>query len=274
MHRIAPVALIVPAVILFSLVPAHASPVVCQNQPSDLFDVSLNGPTTLTLLDGSATIEYNNMGYRSLDEKLYAVEITSTGTTGKIVRMNTDGSGITLLSTTGALLATTIRYDAGDVNNDLDVMYISNTGGNTLFTLDLQTLVMSSAGITGDLGLVADWAYYPDDGLLYSVDSQGQLAVLDPVTAVRTDYAVAGGGMPSGEVFGAVWYDSDLDDLFVYRNTPTGPGNSVYQIDPGTKTRLDQWSAPATEVNDGAYVPNVTSPTSEESWGAVKALFR
>jgi hypothetical protein len=59
---------------------ALGQPVVVQDQPSDLFSVGLNGAATLNLLNGATAIEYNNMGYRTLDGLLYAVEITPTGT--------------------------------------------------------------------------------------------------------------------------------------------------------------------------------------------------
>ena len=248
----------------------QAAPVVMQATASSsngtLKGVVLNSDLTTTLnAVGTADFDYNNMGWRSADGLLWAVELTQNGNTGNVVMIDPvtgllSGSKISISG-----LPTGTRWDAGDVNNDLDALYISQRSapGDTFYTLDLNTLSLSSLTVTGTAGgasedgYVADWAYVPagapGGGLLYGVDITGELAVLNPSTGIRSDSAVSG-GLPGGVAFGAAWYDPVSGDIFVYRNEPTVTPKSIYQIDPSTATRINAWSAVASPRHDGAYV--------------------
>jgi hypothetical protein len=222
--------------------------------------------TTLTTI-GTATIEYNNMGWWSGDGLLYAIELTSSGNTGKMVTINPT-TGLVISSTTisggTASLDSSIRYDAGDVNNADDVLYISNIADSKLYIADLTsaTFALSSIDITGgEVGAVDDWAYNPDDGYLWGVDITGQLARLDPVTGIRTDFGPTSGAtlFASGVAYGAAWYDPTDGFVYFYRNDDSATGAAIWQVDvSGTidsSAILARYgSAGPNELHDGAYV--------------------
>ena len=262
-------------------------PVVVQQDPGMLYNVSLGGGLATLNSIGAANVEYNNMGYRSTDGFLYAVEITNSGnplngSNNGIVRVDDTGA-VTNLGSFGLPNAPASRFDAGDVSTDGTTMYISmGTQTNTpsgafpvagkLFTLDLTALgnpgtTVTEISISGDDGAVNDWAYNPHDGLLYGGDqADGQLAILDPTTGVRTDLALA--GLPSGVGFGAAWFEPNSGHLFLYRNNSVG---EVFEIDVGALSILDNYTASETFLNDGAFV--IPEPTSLALIGVGCLLF-
>jgi hypothetical protein len=146
------------------------------------------------------------------------------------------------------------RFDAGDISSDGTTMYITlgaatDTGcsanpslcANKLYMLDLTGVpapgaaaadlsgLVTNITISGDDGNVNDWAYNPANGLLYGGDRvQGQVAVLNTTTGIRTDYAVT--GLPSGDgpqAYGGAWFDAN-GRLYLYRNN-----GEIYGIDLG-----------------------------------------
>jgi hypothetical protein len=274
---------------------------VVQDVAAQLNDVDLNGTATLSPIGGPAAIEYNNMGYRPTDAYLYAVQLNGTGLTGGnngIVRVDpitgavAANLGVPLGLGGGADPLPTgagSRFDAGDVTPDGATMFISfgyqlntNPGAvpqaGKLYVLDLPLFLgnplsdaLDLVTITGDAGAVHDWAYNPLDGSLYGGDStHGQLAKLNPVTGVRTDVAVA--GLPSGVAFGASWWDASAGHLFAYRND--GSSSRIYEIDVLTNTLVDDWSAPGSTRNDGAYYVPEPATMGLLSLGGVALLRR
>jgi hypothetical protein len=244
--------------------PVQASPVVMQaplaSPNGTLKDVSLGPPhsapffptdTTLTVI-GTADTQYNNMGWRASDGYLYGIELTDTGNTGKLVKID-PATGQVVSMTTINGLPTDVQFYAGDVNNQADVLYISNPryANPMLYTLNLSTLALSSVPITGATGDVADWAYDPKTGYLYGVDTQGQFATLNPITGVRTDSAAIAAPLLG---YGAAWYDPTDGDVYVYRNSSAIVQAFIYQIDPSTATVINQWGAPVSPLLDGAYI--------------------
>jgi hypothetical protein len=87
--------------------------------------------------------------------------------------------------------------------------------------------------------------------LLYGGDSSdGQLAILDPATGVRTDFNVA--GLPASVAFGGSWFNA-AGELFIYRNN-----GEIYEIDLAGPTVVGTQSGPSSGFNDGAAcVPDV-----------------
>ena len=259
-----------------------AAPVVMQadlggttaDRYGDLYSVDLKDPpttgsgwtstdTTLSLI-GTADREYNNMGWRDDDGYLYGLELTSTGNTSTIVNIDpSTGAVVSAFSpdlTAATGWSTTTRYDAGDVNNIDDLLYIS-TANTDLFIYDIVTNTMTEQAISGDLGYVADWAFNPDTGLLYGADTQGHFATLDPSTGIRTDSIQV---MGSGEAFGAAWYDPNDGLMYFYRNQPTSTGVNIYSLNTAGVVQ-DRWGASLTDLNDGAYVPSAV-PVPAAVW--------
>ena len=280
-------AAVVATTLVASPASAQSVPFVCEGQAFVVQDVSavlnrvgLNGAATLTPILAPAGIEYNNLGYRSTDGLLYAVRIENTGYQAgnpRIVKIDSAGV-VTVLDGAAPLLpqGAATRFDAGDVSADGSTLYITfgaRNGDaqalhkNELYRVDLTTSPPTLLGgtfvpITGDDAWVNDWAYNPNDDRLYGGDqwgegpfspTGGQLSVLDPGAnpAVRTDYDVP--GLPRGTAFGAAWYDSLRDTVFLYRNSGT-----IYEIDVSDlagagPTIVNSWSAPASSRNDGAF---------------------
>lgn len=242
---------------------ASAGAVVVQNTTGDLSSVSLNGTATLTPI-GSASLEYNNMGWSSVDGNLYALELFGSGTNPGnrgLLRINpADGTVQNLGNPMGLPVGTSSRFDAGDINGNTMWISLGAAGANTLYTLDLSAVTgggndisgtaVTSRAITGTNVQVNDWAYNPTDQLLYGADRlTSALVTLDPATGVRSTFAVA--GLVSNLVaFGAAWYDPTIGDVFLYNN-----GGTVFQVDPGTMTLVNSWSAPAVSRNDATFVP-------------------
>jgi hypothetical protein len=254
---------------------------VVQDLNAQLNSVSLNGSATFSPIGSPAGIEYNNMGYRATDSYLYALQLNGNGFTGGndgLIRVDPATGAVTNLGVPVGLgggadplpTGAGTRFDAGDISSDGSTMYISfgyssntpnasATQAGKLYTLDLPAFLanplsdsLDVISITGDEGTVQDWAYNPNDGLLYGGDqTDGQLAVLDPVFGVRTDYNV--NTLASGVAFGGAWWDTNRNSLFLYRNDPSN--NGIYEIDVLSKTILNSWSGPASTRNDGAFIP-------------------
>jgi len=273
--RFATCCVLVAAIFLvIGAAPAMAAPVVVQSASSAadgvLKDVAIAGTgtqpypttdTTLTPLGSNTGIQYNNMGWRPSDGLLYALEADVNGSTGNMLTISpTTGliTTTTAISGGSASLTSGVTYDAGDVNTDLDVLYISRlTVDNNLYIADLTspTFALSSLPITGitgnNLDYVADWAYDPNSKNLYGMDRDGDWATINLVSGERTEIAdeIAGNA-----TYGAAWYDPATEDIFVYGNSPSGTGAAIFQVDPTTGGRINTYGATGTALHDGAYV--------------------
>ena len=210
----------------------------------------------------TATHEINNLGFNSVDGLLYGWHRTSPSNASaaeqnpanqEVVTIDAAGT-ITALGvpTGGGFPATPTaseRFTSGDVSDDGTTLYLNNNGTGTLWIVPVPALTgTTSATITGGTGRVSDWAYNRDDGNLYGGDdTDGQLAVLT-TAGTRTDGSVGGGGLPTGQGFGAAWFDA-TGTLFLYRNDGT-----IYEIaDPtGTPTVVSTQTGPSSTKNDGA----------------------
>jgi uncharacterized repeat protein (TIGR01451 family) len=217
-----------------------------QNQNAQLTRVDTSVSPFVFVPIGPATgIEINNLGFRSTDGFLYGVELSSGGNL-QIVRIDATGA-VTGLGRPPSLPAGP-RFDAGDVSPDGSTMYVT-TNNQALYRLDLTQLpvlpAVTSVAVTGASGFVFDWAVHPANGLLYGGDSsQGQLAMLDPATGVRTDVNVA--GLPSGAGYGGAWFGAS-GSLFLYQNSGV-----LYEIDLSGPTVVDTQTGPGATRNDGA----------------------
>jgi hypothetical protein len=242
-----------------------------QNQDAQLTRVDPSvSPFVFVPIGPPAGIEINNLGFRSTDGLLYALELTSGGNV-QIVRIDATGTVTGLGRPPG--LPSGPRFDAGDVSPDGTTMYFTSNN-QALFRLDLTSVPalppVTSVAVTGATGFVFDWAVSPIDGKLYGGDSShGQLAILDPATGVRTDVAVA--GLPGGAGYGGAWF-GDGGTLFLYQND----GN-LYEIDldgsglPGP-TVVDTQTGPGASRNDGAACVELPPPAAALSLVKTGAL--
>jgi uncharacterized repeat protein (TIGR01451 family) len=238
--------------------PCNGDTYIVQNIDAQLTLVDqTTSPFTFVPIGPPAGTEYNNLGFRSTDGLLYAVELSSSGNL-QILQIDATGAVTGLGRPAG--LPTGPRFDAGDVTPDGTTMYIT-ANGQALYRLDLTGVPalppVTSVAITGAGGFVFDWAVHPTNGLLYGGDSsQGQLAILNPATGVRTDVAVAGcspvtttcnaAALPSGVAFGGAWFNS-AGRLFLYRN-----GGTIYEIDLAGPQIVSTQTGPGSSRNDAA----------------------
>ncbi len=217
-----------------------------QNVDAQLTEIDQSvSPFNFILVGPPSGIEYNNMGFRRTDGLLYAVELSPGGNL-QIIQIDSTGTVFGLGRPAG--LPTGLRFDAGDISADGTTMYITRVNQD-LYRLDLTSVPVlppvTSVQITGAKGFVFDWAAHPINGLLYGGDStHGQLAVLDPVTGVRTDFNIA--GLPSGTAFGGAWFDA-LGSLFLYQND-----GFIFQIDLAGPTIVNIQPGPGSTRNDVA----------------------
>ena len=217
-----------------------------QNQNAELTRLDLTtSPFTFVPIGGATGTELNNLGFRSTDGLLYAVELKAGGNV-QLVQIDATGTVSGLGRPSG--LPSGPRFDAGDVSPDGTTMYITTTN-QPLYAVDLTSLPtlppVTSVAVTGATGFVFDWAVSPLDGKLYGGDSShGQLAILDPATGLRSDVGLP--GLPAGAGYGGAWFDAS-GHLFLYQND----GN-LYEIDLSGPTVVATQSGPGASRNDGA----------------------
>ncbi len=221
-------------------------------------------PFDFGLLSTYVSTEINNLGFDRVNGLLYAIELSASGNNGIFT---IDGAYTpTSLGSGNPALPSNLRFDAGDVSADGSTFYVNRSGSGTIYSVPLPSLdPIVSATISGGTGFVFDWAAHPSNGLLYGGDrdgagGNGQLAVLDPTTGVRTDLSVngcavitptctasalPGGGSPVA--YGGAWFNA-AERLFLYEND-----GQIYEIDlSGTPTIVATQSGPGSSRNDGA----------------------
>ncbi len=229
---------------------------IIQNQNAQLTRIDQSVSPFVFVSIGSATgIEINNLGFRSTDGLLYAVELTGGGNV-QVIQIDATGAVFGLGRPSG--LPTGPRFDAGDVSPDGSTMYITSNNQD-LYALDLTSVptlpAVTTVNVTGATGFVFDWAVSPVDGRLYGGDSsQGQLASIDPTTGVRTDVALA--GLPAGSGYGGAWFDA-AGTLFLYQNSGT-----IYEIDLSGPTVVNTQTGPGATRNDGAACIDLAPPAA------------
>ena len=189
--------------------------------------------------------QINNLGFHGPEGMLYGFRITSPS---EIVRIDREGTVFGLGLPQGLPAGV---LNAGDVSTDGTTLYLNKSGESPLYALTLPAGPVQQVPVTGDTGVVADWAYHPGDGRLYGGDrTDGELAILDPATGLRTDVAVGGGGLPPSSLgYGGAWFDA-AGQLFLYLNHGT-----LYEIADaaGLPVVVDvSAGGPASRNNDGA----------------------
>ncbi|MHC4883408.1 MAG: DUF6923 family protein, partial [Planctomycetota bacterium] len=240
---------------------------------SQLFQVDQSvDPVTFTAIHPTKnTFEINNIGFDSTRGILWGWKRISPANADRSQQevVTIDATGTVFFMGVPAGLPTPLqRFMAGDVAPDGSVFYLNENGGGNVYTLSLPGLAVLSSALIDEVGTaaactsapdnpcgrVSDWAAWTD-GLLYGGDdTNGELAVLDPVTGIRSDVLIA--GLPTGIGFGAVWF-SPSGNLFLFRNVSTSDPTkgAIYEIGDisGTPTIVNvQLVDRTSQQNDGA----------------------
>ena len=208
-------------------------------------------PFVFVPIGGPAGFQINGIGFNRNDGLIwgwYRVRIGGTTTDQEIVTIDNTGT-VTALGTGGV---DQLHFNAGDVSHDGTTMYLNDRGTGPLWSVTLPGLTgAASVTISGDTGLVADWAFNRADSRLYGGDhSDGEVARLNPTTGVRTDLPVA--GVPVGAAgagYGAAWFNA-AGNLFLLQNT--GTIYEIANVTTATPTVVSTQSGPASAFNDGA----------------------
>lgn len=216
---------------------------------------------------GLVPIQVNNLGYRPADDLVYGVALKApmdqTMNYG-LVKIDSLGN-VFPVSTNPPVEDIGTRFLAGDIDPDLDVMYLNTYPAGhglnkymyivNLSTGDRTELPLSLPAATVN---VADWAVNPIDGKLYGADGlcnpNAQIYQLDPDTGSVTNLGNAS-ALPcsnSGDAqyYGGAWFNAE-GRLFVYRNN-----DWIYQIDLGVSPPAvlsgQQGGAGSSQFNDAA----------------------
>lgn len=268
---------------------------ITQDSPSNVKETELwradqsVWPLTLDFIaklesPSGSPLAINNLGFNNIDGFLYGWQ-RKRQENRQIVRIDPADGTVTYLGRAGL---PDEPFMAGDITPDGRKMYFAAVSNINNGVVDLYTVPLPVGPDPPEVGTVwgdgtpasaddrtqnvADWAVSPLDGRLYGVDREGDLAILDPTSYERTDRPL---GLPSGEGYGAAWFDID-GTFFVYRNTAEADPNSgqVFEINIGDPlfpfmVQSDPLQS-SSRRNDGAYCLSegeiVDSPFVQGIW--------
>ncbi|MCC4222824.1 LruC domain-containing protein [Vibrio campbellii] len=226
-----------------------------QSTPTQIYGVNLvTGSTTLLETDTGIPGNINAVGFDFTDRYLYGYDTTEN----RVVRLGQDFQA-EVLNVSG-LLGTGNHFFVGDVYDHVYYVYRRNKG---IYKIDLApldsdptaTLSLVQVNSTATLSF-ADFAFHPDNGNIYAVDTNtGKLYSIDRTTGVTT---LVGNTGVTGS-FGAAYFDVDAN-LYLSRNSD----GKIFRIDlssaslaAGTVTAVEFVSnGPVSNQNDGARCAN------------------
>ncbi|HDM8234257.1 TPA: LruC domain-containing protein, partial [Vibrio campbellii] len=226
-----------------------------QSAPTQIYGVNLvTGSTTLLETDTGIPGNINAVGFDFTDRYLYGYDTTEN----RVVRLGQDFQA-EVLNVSG-LLGTGNHFFVGDVYDHVYYVYRRNKG---IYKIDLApldsdptaTLSLVQVNSTATLSF-ADFAFHPDNGNIYAVDTNtGKLYSINRTTGVTT---LVGSTGVTGS-FGAAYFDVDAN-LYLSRNSD----GKIFRIDlssaslaAGTVTAVEFVSnGPVSNQNDGARCAN------------------
>lgn len=211
------------------------SPDVTTN--TTLYDINTGtNPFTYPAL-GQGSIVYNAIGFNPLDNFIYGIN-AGTGSGNRLIRVGANGSTVDLGPVAGMAASNWITGTFSDTG----VLYVLAGGGSTnLRAINVQTntstlITLSSSVQASDMAWIG--------GLIYTVQGNGQLRSINPVTGAVINIGVSSGAVDYGAMFGSP------TGLFGSAN-----GGGFYRFDLATGARTLISDSPASNVNDGASCP-------------------
>lgn len=193
------------------------------------FDIA---SATLTLENSSLISPgvVNAIGYNTTDDYIWGF----SKTTAKVVRIN---SNYELYSYTIPGL-TNYNYHVGDVSPE-GVLYLYGRvkENTTIYRVDVNPNSPTYLQKLADLPLtnyddlkIADFAFHPTDGMLYSVDQNAHLRKINPTTGIVSDLGDI--QVPGFNNSNISFFDRDGFLYFNDSGNKHGPGtNKIYRID-------------------------------------------
>ncbi|HKE95202.1 MAG TPA: hypothetical protein VKB34_12900 [Povalibacter sp.] len=217
-------------------------------------DTTVN-PFVLTPLGTNQNdFAYNALGYNPADNFLYAIRVRRTG----LYRVHSDGTteGVGQVAGLPALDSSNPgdTYNAGDFGTD-GYMYVKRQGSvNTIYRIDIAALTARAIPLINGPVDGADMAWIPDQadptrGVLYTLNTNGILARIDPTTGQVTRLPVNNGPLFQGNANVGALFGS-ASGLFGGRNSP--PEYYQLNLTTGLATKVSLGDR-VVNVNDGAH---------------------
>ena len=217
-----------------------------QSSPAKLYGVDLSTGSYETLAPnvGAAGV-VNAVGFSFFDQFIYGWDKNLQ----TLVRIGSDyeREALTLTEPLNG------HYYVGDVSTAENTYFMYRRGTNELHGLWKISLDENSANyltperITdgSNFLMIYDFAFHPDNGLLYSVNSRGRLIQIDPGNG---ESQIIGNTGETG-TFGAIYFDVD-GMLYMSRNKD----GKIFRLDPlSPNIQAEEFAqGPSSSSNDGA----------------------
>ncbi|MBW6410128.1 DUF7507 domain-containing protein [Clostridium weizhouense] len=220
----------------------------------------------VTLIDSNIGYNINAIGYNSLDNMIYGIDIN----TEHLLRVAEDGT-VTDFGVVPNLPSNPANFIVGDIDND-GHLFVYNTTNDRYYVIDVDQnsstfgqLLDPQNGYIVDTSpygntlqssvTIADWAWNLNDGYLYSIDyttTNPEVIRIDPTTGSVTTFTTT--GLPtSTAAYGAMFMDAS-GTLYAINND-TGV---IYRITfSGTNATAETFSQTVSSSgNDGAMCAN------------------
>jgi len=225
-------------------------------------DLATGAQSTLfTAINGNSG-NINAIGYNVIDGEIWGSVVNGSGTalTGdSIARIGNDG--IPHYYFVQGLYGG--GYTSGTIDNN-GILYLYQNNQTQIFKVDVNPasptfLTLLAPVLTTTAVNISDWAYNPNDGLLYSVGlpTPHKLYRTNPTTGVTTAVGnVTGNAAFTAGAFGAAYMDAS-GNLYVGDNTAGGiyKINTVQNVSGNTTAALRSQGQPSSG-NDGALNHN------------------
>lgn len=163
-----------------------------------------------------------------------------------VVTLDANGEMTTLGIPTG--MTGNEHYYAGDISLDGNTYYLGH--GSRIATIDLSTMTLVRDIPLNPRRGLADYAVHPRTGVVYSVDTNGRVLTIDPVTGTTTASAALSGWDNTRGPVGATWFTAS-GNLLAYQNQ-----GYLNEIDITNQRVISQQQGPASASNDGTACVN------------------
>ena len=236
-----------------------------QSAPTDVFAVDLVTGSAPLAGGDIATYNINAVGYNPLDNYVYGIDSSPSGSVG-LVRVGSDFTVQALGLPAG--LPANAGLNVGEFDNN-GHYWVSLNASATVYEVDLRPgsptyfQIVSARATNNIAGYAggADWAYNPVDGYLYRTPTNattGELHLFryNRATGLQTDLGAVSGVAPDTTILvGADYSDSSG---FVYASDNTS--GRIFRINAATRAGVLLSTGPASGTNDGARCFNAPVP--------------
>jgi LruC domain-containing protein len=220
---------------------------LAQGSPAVMYGIDLSTGSYRTLAENmSATSSVNAIAFNTHDRYMYGWDKARQS----LVRIGSDfqSEALAVSGNVGG------HYYVGDISTTENAYYIYRKGSNDfhgLWRIELDTTspqyLTAQRIVDGQTLFLAiyDFAFHPDENIIYTVDGQGRLHSINPVNGSRSLLGQTG---VTG-TFGAIYFDVS-GYMYISRNKD----GAIYRIDVNNGIYTAELFAqgPSSSSNDGA----------------------